>query len=925
MKRPVWWLLGSGLLALLGWFGYQYWASTRESIARYVPADALLIIESRELQSGPVSGFSNPPRGLSIRQLPLFATATERLRRVIVSGLDSGGAARFLDRKMIRYSLHPVTRDALDFIFYVPIANDQPLLQRLQQPDPNRFRVLSRQYEGQTIYNLRDLTNQSYGFFLIHHNCLIGSPSGVLAENVARHLEKTVPTSGVTFPDSPDNLATLSLPAGTLDQLLTDQAIPGHVSPGSLLRVFLPQTMTLQFRRSPSPTHWLGFASDAVGNRQAIADLFTGQTPHRIRSGNLLPSRVATLYHVGLSDSPRFGKALYNLFRATDNEGLKNRIERSKDLLPDFYAALAGDLLLCRSEATSEATGQVILLEATDVSLLSQRLQKIAYRLGADRAGAPRAFLGHQLLPLAVSELPATLLSNLFTGFPQTWITQHDRYVILGNSEAALQTYLTQLNSGAVWTSDTRLTQLLNQTLRPAHLTTFTQLNRSGLSATRRWPSAWQSLLGPFPFGQVENLAYQAAYGQNHILSTVILGRTTRQADTTVLNKLLLRKRIPFNASLIASPVVVGRLANSTASGITPGSASNSSPGSSRSSSQIWAQNSARQFVLLTTDKDKIVQDTTDGPIRSNVIGVDWRSNGQLQYLFLTDRSLYIADLGNRTVQLQRISRPPGLEPSLITRFSGSSQLPDVVALIAHQDGSIYGLDRRQQKLNRLFISQKAAPLLLPFQVINQGQSAAVLGLQTNRLLNRWTDQGGTSVTQTAHFPVSLGLVSDSIRFAGPALWLPAENRIATITTAGELLSLNANGLIIKRKQLYRPFRGGQFRLFPDAEQTGYVLLRTTDTDVAVLDADGNRQFELRNLRPEETHLQYHRLGNGVEVLAVKSGNFTTLYTLTGQRIGDRPIPSLFPVTLQYDAQLNELYIVSSIQKAVQVFTIRLR
>jgi hypothetical protein len=897
MKRPVWWLLGSAVLAMLAWLGYQYWAGTRQSIASYVPDDAQLIVDSRELQYT----FKNAQRGLSIRQLPLFATAADRLQRVIASGLDSSGAARFLTRKNIRYSLHQVTRDALDFIFYIPVANDQLLVEQLQRPDPNRFRVLSRQYKGQTIYNLRDLTNQSYGFYLLHNNCLIGSASGVLAENVARHLQKTIHATGITLPDSPDNLATLYVRSETIDKLLADKT-----SSGSLLRVFLPQTMTLQFRRSASPTQWLGFASDAVGDRQAVANLFAGQTPHRIRSGNLIPSRVATLYHVGLSDSPRFGKALINLMKDTDNEYLKERIERSETLLPDFYAALAGDLLLCRSEATSEATSQIIVLEATDVRALSQAIQKIAYRLGASKAGAPRSFLGHQLLPLSTNELPATLLSNLFTGFPQTWITQHDRYVILGNSEAALQTYLTQLNSKAVWTTNNRLNQLLKQTLRPAHLTTFTQLNRSGLSVMRNWPTAWQSLLGTFPFGQVENLAYQASYGEDHILSTVVLGRTTRQADTTVLNKVLLRKRIPFNASLIASPVVVGRLADPNA--------------------QIWAQNSARQFVLLTTDKDKIVQDTTDGAIRSNVIGVDWRNNGRLQYLFLTDRSLYIADLGNRTVQLQRISRPSGLETSLITRFSGSSQLPDVVALIAHRDGSIYGLDRRQQKLIRLFSSRTPSPLLLPFQVINQGQTASVLGLQTNRMLNRWTDQGGKAgLLQTPRFPALLDPQGDSTRFAGPALWLPAEDRIATITTSGELLSLNANGLIAKRKQLYRPLRGGLFRLFPDTEQTGYVLLRYTDTDVAILDAAGTRQFELRNLRPADTHLQYHRLGNGVDMLAVKSGNFTTLYTLTGQRIGDRPIPSLFPVTLQYDAQTNELYIVSSIQKAVQLFTIRLR
>ena len=897
MKRPIWWLLGIILLVLPGWFGYHYWADAQQSVARYVPADALLIVESRDLQGG----TALTARGLSVRQLPLFSTAVNRLQRLIATGLDSAGAARFLGKKAIRYSLHPISRDALDFVFYVPVADDQTLLARLQQPDPNRFRILSRQYQGQTIYNLRDLTNQSFGFFWVHNNVLIGSPSGVLAENVARHLRRTVPTKGITFPDSPENVANLFIRAETLDKLLADQT-----ASGSLLRIFLPQTMTLQFRRSASPTHWLGFASDKVGTRQAVADLFVGQQSHRIRNGNLIPARTATLYHVGLSDPSRFGSALALLIKQTDNTGLKGRLGRIGGLLPNFYAALAGDLLLCRAEATSGSTHQIALLEARDVGALSRAVQRIAYQLGANKTGVPRTFLGHQLLPLSVGELPATLLSNLFSGFSQTWITQHDNYVVLGNSEEAVQTYLTQLNSHTVWATDARLSQLLNQTLRPAHLTTFTQLARSGTPVSSRWPAAWQSLLGPLPLGQIENVAYQAAYGQDHILSTVILGRTTRQADTTVLNKLLLRKRIPFNASLIASPVVVGRLSDPSA--------------------QIWAQNSARQFVLLTTDKDKIVQDTTDGPIRSNVVGVDWRNNGKLQYLFLTDRSLYVADLGNRTVQVQRIPRPAGLDNSLIMRFSGSSQLPDVMALFAHRDGSVYGLDRRQQKINRLFVSQRASPLLLPFQVINQGQTAAVLGLQANRLLNRWTGKGAvTGMAQTAHFPTLLDFQGDSTHFAGPALWLPAEDRIVTVTTSGELLSLNANGLVTKRKQLYRPLRGGQFRLFPDAEQTGYVLLRSTDTDVAVLDAEGNRLFELRTLSPGDTHIQYHRLGAGVEVLAVKSGNFTTLYTLNGERIGDRPIPSLFPVTLQYDAQTNELYVVSSIQKAVQLFTIRLR
>lgn len=898
-KRIYWWLLGGALL-LLGWVGYRYVSPTPSALAACVPPDALLVIESRDLHTdGP------PSRFVSLRQLPLFDVALSRLQRLFDAAPDSVSLRRFLVSKTVRYSLHPVSKNELDFIFYVPVSPngtaDEAFLQRFQQADPNRFRTLSRQFAGQTIYELRDLGNRIYGSYLIRDNCLIGSPSAILLENVARHLDKSFrPQSGVSFPASADNVASLYVRPDVLSSLIGTSSLTS-----SLLRVFVPESLTFQFRRSASPSHWLGFASDPVGNRQAVAQLFAGQTPHRLRHGELIPQQTATLYHLSLSDAARFGEAVTHLLESGGTDQLKQRLARIRPLLPAVYQSLAGDVLLCRMEANTAAAGQVLLLQATDVRRLSRAIQQIAFRLGNGTGPVrPRAFLGHQLLPLPVDELPATMLSSLFAGFSQTWITQHNGYVVLANSEETLQTYLLSLNQQTVWTRDPRLTLLITETLRPAHLTTFTRLPRAGSAFLTQWPANWQRLLGPAPFAQIDNLAYQATYSPEHILSTLVLGRSARRSDTTVLNRVLLRKRIPFNASLIASPVIVGRL---------------SDPGA-----QIWAQNSARQFVLLTTEKDKLVQDTTDGPILSNVLAVDWRANGRLQYLFATNRSLYVADLGNKRVQLQRVALPDGIDPTYLALPKGRNRQPDLVALLPHRDGSIFALDRKGQRLVRLFAAPSASPLLLPFQVVDQDDRLEVVGLQANRRLNRWVMQWGKPVAQAASFPVLIA-PTDSSRFAGPGLWLPNPNRFVAITAAGELLTLNDGGQLRSRKQLYRPLRGGVFRLFPDVAQTGYLLLRTTDAEVSVLNETGERLFELRNLNPERTHVQYHRLGAGVEVLAVKSGGYTTLYNRTGERIGDRPIPSDFPVTLQYDEPTNELYIVSSVQKAVQLFSIRIQ
>jgi hypothetical protein len=897
MQKRLWWLLGGCGLLLAGWLGYQHWQRTHASVADAVPPDALLMIESSVLQTAtPASS-----RQASLRQLPVFAVALSRLQRLFAATSPTDSVQAFLRRKAIRYSLHPVSKSELDFIFYVPIgATDAAFLGTFRQPDPTRFRTLSRQFDGRTIYELRDRSNQIYGAYLLTDTYLIGSPSGVLLENVVRQLNKPFGFgSGIELPQSADNVASVYVRPDVLTEL-----VGSSKTTGSLLQVFIPESLTLQFRRSASPSHWLGFGTDPLGNRQAVAQLFKGQTPHRIRAPNLIPQQTATLYHVSLSNVPAFGNAVVGLLKASDNEQLKRRIKRTETLLPRFYQQLAGDIVLCREEtAAGKRAGQVLLLEATNATALSKTIQEIAYALSG-RSSVPRNLLNHKLLPLQTDELPATLLSTLFAGFQDTWITQHGAYVVLASSEEALQTYLLALQTNAVWGNDSRMVTMTAETLRPAHLTTFTRLPRSGSAFLQQWPANWQALLGPAPFANAENLAYQATYSPEHIFSTVVIGRSTQQADATMQNRLLLRKRIPFNASLVASPVVVGNLADPSA--------------------QIWAQNSAQQFVLLTTEKDKIVQDTTDGPIQSNVVAADWRNNGRLQYLFATKQSLYVADLGNKRVQLQRIALPPGLETRYIGLPSGSNRQPDLVALMAHRDGSIYALDRKKQRLARLFMPARTGTLLLPFQVIDRSGRLEVLGLQTNRLLNRWQVQAGQASGQVPPFPVSLA-PADSSTFAGPCLWLPAQRHIVTITEAGELLTLSENGQVIGRKQLYRPLRGGQFRLFPDVEQTGYVLLRTTDAEATVLDAAGNRLFELRGLEPTQSHVQYHRLGAGVELLAVKSGGFTTLYNLKGQRIGDRPIPSDFPVTLQLDDQTNELYIVSSIQKAVQLFSIRLQ
>ncbi len=706
------------------------------------------------------------------------------------------------------------------------------------------------------------------------------------------------------------------------------------------MRLFLPEKLTLRFRPSASRSHLIGYAASEIGNRRDVAALFAGQTPRRITHAELIPQTTATLYHISVSDAGRFGRSMSRLLGSASSDFLRDRFSQIAPATGALYQAINDDILLCRMESPTSTPRQVLVLSGRDAHPLANAYQQIAYRAGARRTTSPKTFLGHKILALNVAELPASLFSSLFAGFPQSWITQHNSALVVANSEETMQDYLQQVQRGFVWSADERQTDLLTSTFRPANFTAFVRLNRAATTVSAAWPVAWQNLLDhqnptePGPaLANLENMAYQASYGNQNILSTIVLGRTTRRASRAVLNKVLLQKKTEFETPLVAAPVATGSL--------------------SEGSTQFYAQTevgprsvglrsvgprSVGQFVFVTPDGDKISLNNPNGPIRSNALAVDFLDNGRLQYLFMTDQTLYVADPGlaranqfrsstttndRKESSLLAIQLPKGLDPTFLILPRGMRQR-NVVALAAHQDGHVYALDRERRAFVKLLTAPRKGPLLLPFQVMGTPKGMDVLAVQPDGTVNYWGENG----IQHPHFPTRIERRTEEepdISLSGPALLPPGRAEIRTITDEGQLLTMTTDGRLAKRTQLFRPVRSGSFQLLPDEEQTNWLLLLTTDTEVAVLDQQGQRRFEVRALRSGRNTVRYHRLGAGLALISVQSAGFTTLYDLNGRIVGDRPIPGDFPVALQFDERTNELYVLSGAGRVVQLFSIRIR
>ncbi|WP_266366283.1 hypothetical protein [Tellurirhabdus rosea] len=898
--------IGLGLLALLaaGYFGYRRWTQPIRSTWELIPSDALVVMESPVLQDT-VSKKARLGQ-MTLRYTPVFHEAVQALDQFVWTPLDTADALRFLRRKPIWYSLHRIARDKLDFLFYIPIrtAEDRALVDRLLKPDADRFRVLAHPYQGERIRELLTVGNQSLGSFLVLDDFLVGSPSTLLIESVVRRIHQPFAETPLQRADvklvRPHTLGGMYIRSSVLESLLTTPVSQTTDWQTRSLRAFLPTEIKTQFRASANRTHLIGTSREDIGTQTALARLFAGQTPGRIGCGALVPESATSLFHIGLTDGMRFGEALTPFINSEEDPTFRQGRRKLRPLLQknaaNVYRFVGSEIALVRLDAPSSERRLVLLIRSENPEKLSDRYQLASFLLNGSKAvSSARPFLKHNLTRITTPDLPAYLFGGLFRGFPTSWVTQEGPYLVIANSQEVMQEYLQALRDEQVWTANRRQSELLSQTLRPAHFTVFTRFDRAGESMSANWPLAWQRLLNhdETTLDNVENLVYQSSYSRDHIYSTIAVGRTTRRASEAVFNRVFLQKKIEFNAPPTSTPFVLGDFVGGTG--------------------YLWAIDNIRQFVQITPEGEKQILPALDGPVRSSLVPVNYLDNGRLQYAFTTDRSLYFADPANGLVKFSSVRLPEGLDPSTLRAV----RHPSLLLLAGHRDGSVYGFSKAEKRFTRQFAVNASGEGRPPFQAVSRRQALTVLSVQKEGRVFLWYENG----TRATGFPVDL-----KAEMVGPAFidsGSPAT--LTTITQQGELVRIGEDGQEADRTQLYRPIRRGSFRLLLEEGQTDYLLLRATDTEIAVLDQNGRQLFEVRSLISGQTTIRYHALDAGLKIISVKSGTFTTLYDLAGHPIGDRPIPALYPVTLQYSASRNKLFVYGSSEKAVQVWSIKLR
>jgi hypothetical protein len=308
-----------------------------------------------------------------------------------------------------------------------------------------------------------------------------------------------------------------------------------------------------------------------------------------------------------------------------------------------------------------------------------------------------------------------------------------------------------------------------------------------------------------------------------------------------------------------------------------------------------------------------------DGPIITSAYKVDFLNIGRQQRVFATNRTIYALDEDDSTT---------------VTTFTAT--LPSSEDITA-----LYSIDGGDDGSNRFIIKNAAEELFLwenvtkPVKRLNH--SVAFENIQSpvvtlNQIGNRGfivTQKNGKIYLLKENGTVRQGFPVDILtRTESAFTWAqnPATGQpeLVGVSVSGELVRISLDGKVTSRIQLLRPEPGSRFRTLFDRNSLDWILIRSLNSKTAIITKEGGDLFEIKDILPNSV-IQYHFFGVDNRFITIKSGNYTTVFDMTGKRLGDKAIPSEMPVQLTYQPGYSKLLIFSRSEKKIQVWSVKLR
>ena len=904
IKAKYLWYINVLLCLVAIFIIYKIWFAPRNDAWSYVPDNAFLVVESSEIQQSLFDKKQSDSTQLS--DIPVFYDALAQLKAIIQSVDNEELAKKFVEKKLITYSLHRENKKNLEYIIYIPAGafGDGNFLNALTQPDASKRKVYGRTYKGFRINELYYNNSRLLFNFLIHDDFLICSGSKVLLEEVANRINSGVAIERVPFRESRRGTAHIYFKSRNLQNVA--DILPSQLSP-NLIEFFgniTPRNPDIVFEKQKMPNTISAYIYSGGTNNIPFLGIFGRQKPQPFTCTNLITENTAITFRMSFSNKLRFAQDLNNYMRTNEQELLAERDSVNNLLnanLSSLYSVLKDEVVMCEMETSADEPSKKILLIKTEDSAESMTLfedfANSSEKLSSYFKSKPFTYLNNYVRKIEISQLPAMLFGSIFRGFSDCYFTRKDDYIILANSEDAMREYLNNLNTGQTWAKSGIYRDFIKKLSPQAQFTGIISPQRVWNNIYYSLPSKWQSTTikhearaKAIRFMSVENFVINSTFGTKFLIEKI--PQTQREI---LIKKYFLQDSLTSNSAFVAYPNIIKN--------------------SVTAADEILLQQANNQVLMVSNTAKEINKVSINQPLTSNhLIPTDYFQNGLLHYLSTTPNNLIFFSRDSEKGLEANFPNVP-LNGGVKAVAANETKI-----YVADGTGSIYIINEETQKISKIKTSSNFTDIvqILPVKFKNNAYLAV---LQKDGTLDVIYEQGHSlkgfpKVPLTAR-PVAM--VIEESKDQTSVLTLVSEiGEIKKVDMAG-------NSQDKENIQLERPDKATVFEVLFDQNRRDWFIVRRTPTSLVIFNKQGNSVIKIESTNFMKSQLRYFDLGNDLRLIAIFDGKNNTVFDIKGNTIGDKPLPATNLPAISYSETYNKLFIYNPNKTRFEVWTVKLK
>ena len=631
------------LVGVIVIFSYNFYKNIKAPISTNtiaaIPQNAALIIQESNFKR-----FFNKLNSTSIIWEELLentenTTQINKQLHFFDSLTNNPKITQLIKNQTITASAHLAGANNYNFIFYVPTithVDEEKFIQELKTL--TKSNPETRIYENVTIHNFPIEGKQKVS--LIYHNNIIAfSYSTILIEDVIRQLSannslldnysfnKAISTSGKV---EDGNLFINHNYFQKLPNLFLNTSLKEYTKSFENYAIWSALDATL--KNNSIALNGFSLATDSSNN---YLSLFKNQTPQEIDILNVIPNNTAFLFYLGFSNTKQFFSDRKQLLKSTNQffnyqKYLDQQTETyGVDLEEELLSYLGNGISFVITEPINEdySAEKYIVIHVNDVEKATNSLNNIATKTNPNFSIIN--YNEFKINKIGIDKLFAHLFGKPFFNINQPHFTLIGEYIVFGNSESALKTYINKITTEKTLENDENFITFKDNLSSSSSIFIYNNIARSvNLYPHFLTEDNAKSVLEKIELlRKFEAIAIQISTNKNdlyynniYLKYNPVYKQDTRtvwetKLDTTIKNK----PQIVINHTNNNKEIIVQDLSN-----------------------KIYLVSNTGKILWM-----KQLQENIIGKIHQ----VDVYKNNKLQYLFNTKSKIYLIDRNGNNVE----------------------------------------------------------------------------------------------------------------------------------------------------------------------------------------------------------------------------------------------------------------------------------